>query len=147
MWTWFSVSDWHVQPLHKRLTLHGIHGIFGDIAVGLATGWTTEGSRVRVSVGSIIFSSPKCPDRLLRPTQPPIQWVTGALFRSKAAGAWNLPFISNECRGQANVDLYTHCPIPLRGLVLYWLSVWTLSYLYGIFGKRTVKAKGKQTFR
>jgi hypothetical protein len=117
MWTWFSVSDWQVQPLPNRLTLRGIHAILGDSAIGLATGWTSEESRVRVSVGSRIVSSPKCPGRLLGPTQPPIQWVTGALSRSKAAGAWNLPLISSECRGQENADLYIHCPISLRGLV------------------------------
>jgi hypothetical protein len=51
-----------------------------DSAVGIATGYAPDdrGVRVRVQVGSRIFSSPSY--RLaLGLTQPPIQWVPGAL--------------------------------------------------------------------
>jgi hypothetical protein len=53
-----------------------------DRVVGIATGYVLDdqGVAVRVPVGSRIFSSPRRPDRL-RPTQPPIQWVPGALSR------------------------------------------------------------------
>jgi hypothetical protein len=47
---------------------------------------------------------------VLGPTQPPIQWVPGAVTPGgKATGA---------CRGQEFVDLYTHSPIRLRSVVL-----------------------------
>jgi hypothetical protein len=54
-----------------------------DSAVGIATGYGLDekGVGVRVSVESTIFSSPRRPDRLWGSTQPPIQWVTGALSR------------------------------------------------------------------
>jgi hypothetical protein len=42
-----------------------------------ATGWMIE-FRVRGGAGNI-FSSPPRPDLLWGPTQPPIQWVLGAL--------------------------------------------------------------------
>jgi hypothetical protein len=50
-----------------------------DSAVGIATGYGLDDRvvGVRVPVGSIIFSTASRP--ALRPTQPPIQWVTGAL--------------------------------------------------------------------
>jgi hypothetical protein len=38
-----------------------------------------EGLEFRVLVGSMILSSPRHPDPLWGPTQPPIQWVLGAL--------------------------------------------------------------------
>jgi hypothetical protein len=41
-------------------------------------GLDDRGVGVRVPVGSRIFSSPRRPERL-RSTQPPIQWVPGAL--------------------------------------------------------------------
>jgi hypothetical protein len=52
-----------------------------DSPVGIATGYGLDdlGLGVRVPVGSRIFSSPNCPDRLLSATQPPIQWVQEAL--------------------------------------------------------------------
>jgi hypothetical protein len=53
-----------------------------DSSVGIATGYgfNGRGVEVQVAVGSRIFSSPRRPDRLWGPTQPPIQWVLGALF-------------------------------------------------------------------
>jgi hypothetical protein len=52
-----------------------------DSVVGIATTYRLDdrGVGVRVPVESRIFSSPDRPDRLLRSTQPPIQWVPGAL--------------------------------------------------------------------
>jgi hypothetical protein len=52
-----------------------------DSAVGIATAYGLDdlGDGVRVPVGSRISSSLRRPDRFLGPTQPPIQWVRGAL--------------------------------------------------------------------
>jgi hypothetical protein len=44
-----------------------------------------RGVGVRVTVASRIFSSSSRP--ALGPTQPPIQWIPGALSPGKAAGA------------------------------------------------------------
>jgi hypothetical protein len=50
-----------------------------DSAVGIVTGYWLDdrGVGVRVPVGSRIFSTSSRP--ALGPTQPPIQWVPGAL--------------------------------------------------------------------
>jgi hypothetical protein len=61
-----------------------------DSAVDIATGYrlNDRGVRVRVSVGAKIFPTASRPD--LGPTQPPIQWVPGALsgrVGGKVAGA------------------------------------------------------------
>jgi hypothetical protein len=53
-----------------------------DSVVGIATGYGLDdrGVGVRVPVGSIIFSSPRRPDRFWGPpAQSPIQWVPEAL--------------------------------------------------------------------
>jgi hypothetical protein len=51
-----------------------------DSAVGIETGYGLDdrGIGVQVPVGSRIFSMSS--KTTLRPTQPPIQWVPGALF-------------------------------------------------------------------
>jgi hypothetical protein len=59
-----------------------------DSVVGIATGYGLDdrGVGVRVPVGSRIFSTSSRP--ALGPTQPPIQWVPGALSPwGNAAGA------------------------------------------------------------
>jgi hypothetical protein len=48
------------------------------------------------------------------PTQPPIEWVPGAL----SPGVKRT--VANLCRGQEYVDFYIHAPIRLN-------DVWTLS--------------------
>jgi hypothetical protein len=52
-----------------------------DSAVGIATDYGLDGWGVAVwvLVGARIFSSPHCPDQFWGPTQPPIQWVPGAV--------------------------------------------------------------------
>jgi hypothetical protein len=72
-----------------------------DSVVGIATGYRLDdrGVGVRVPVGSRIFSSPRRPDRLWGPTQPPIQWVPWALS----------PGVSGR-----GVKLTTHLQLVLR---------------------------------
>jgi hypothetical protein len=52
-----------------------------DSSVGIATsyGLDERGVGVRVPVGSRILSSPNRPGRLLKCTEPPIQWIPWAL--------------------------------------------------------------------
>jgi hypothetical protein len=49
--------------------------------VGVATGYelADRGVGVLIQVGANIFSSPRRPARIWGSTQPPIQWVPGAL--------------------------------------------------------------------
>jgi hypothetical protein len=71
-----SVLFYFILPLYKIYSLQIRNRVS---AVGIETGYGLEnrGVGVRVPVGSRIFSTSS---RLaLRPTQPPIQWVTGAL--------------------------------------------------------------------
>jgi hypothetical protein len=67
-------------PLHFLFYFHYFSPRSRDSAVGIAIGYGLDdgGVGVRVPVGSRIFSSPRRPDRL-RPTQPHIQWIPGAL--------------------------------------------------------------------
>jgi hypothetical protein len=66
----------------------------GDSAVGIATGYALDGRGVgvRVPVEARFFSTPRPPNRFWGPPNPPVQWVPGALFRGKAAGAWTTWF-------------------------------------------------------
>jgi hypothetical protein len=50
-----------------------------DSSVGIATAYGLDDRRVGVAVWSRIFSFPRCPDPVLGPTQPPIQWEPGPL--------------------------------------------------------------------
>jgi hypothetical protein len=49
-----------------------------DSSVGIAIGYGLDdrGVGIEVTVGSRTFSCPRCPNR---PTQPPIQWIPGAI--------------------------------------------------------------------
>jgi hypothetical protein len=80
-------------------------------------GWMT-GVRLRVLVGSRIFSSPHHPDQLCSSTQPPIQWIPGALSLGvKWLGheADHSPPTNAEIK---KMDLYIHSPIHLHDIGL-----------------------------
>jgi hypothetical protein len=87
--------------------------------VGIATGYRldNQGVAVRVPVVSRIFSTSS---RLaLGSTQPPTQWVPGALsLGGKAGGIWGWVLTSNECQGQEIVDLCIHSPMRIHGVML-----------------------------
>jgi hypothetical protein len=84
-----------------------VHCVSPRSAVGIATGWMTEGSEFESRWGQE-FS-------LLHVVQTgsgvhlTYPMGTGGSFSGdKAAGAWSWPLTSNQCRGQANIDLYIH---------------------------------------
>jgi hypothetical protein len=66
-----------------------------DSVVGIVTGYALDdgGVRVRVSVGSRMFSSARHPDRLCRPPNLS-NGYRGSFSGGKAAGAWSWPFTS-----------------------------------------------------
>jgi hypothetical protein len=64
-----AVLDDPVTPKHVEFTRN--HRLSADYYTGV---------RVRVPVGSRIFSSPRCPDAALELTQP-IQWVPAVFPR------------------------------------------------------------------
>jgi hypothetical protein len=92
-----------------------------DSSVGIATGYGLDGRGVvaRVPVGARIFYSPRRPDRFWgHPASYPMgTGGGGTFFGSKAAGAWNWPLTSNQCRDPEYMDLYIHSPIRLHGTV------------------------------
>jgi hypothetical protein len=52
-----------------------------------------------------------CPDRLLRPTQPPVQWVLGFLSPGQsAAGAWRWPLTPYLVQRSRMSRSYTSSP-------------------------------------
>jgi hypothetical protein len=53
----------------------------------------------------------------VHPTSYPMG-TAGSFPGGKVAGVWNWQLTSNYCRGQENVDLYTHSPICLHCVVL-----------------------------
>jgi hypothetical protein len=102
-----------------------VHNRSQDSVVGIATsyGLYDRGVGVRVPVGSRFFSSPKRPDR--RSTQPPIQWVPGALspgVKQPEREVDHSPPTSTEVK---KMWIYTSTPIRLHGVVLNYLSTGT----------------------
>jgi hypothetical protein len=89
-----------------------------DSSVSVSTGYGLDdwGVRVRVPVGSRIFSSPNRPDRL---------WGPPNLLFSEYRRLWSWPLTFSYCRGQENMDLYSHSPIHLYFVVLNSLSTRT----------------------
>jgi hypothetical protein len=87
--------------------------------LSIATGYGLEDRRVgvQVPVGTRISSMSSRP--ALGSTQPPIQWVPGALSpgvnRTGREADHSPP---NKCGVQENMDLYIHSPIRLHGVVL-----------------------------
>jgi len=60
-------------------------GVDRDSAVGIATRYELDGPRIEFRRGRHF----PYPYRLtLRPTQPPVQWVSGLFTGGKAARAW-----------------------------------------------------------
>jgi hypothetical protein len=70
----------------------GAHGMSRDSIAGVVTGYGLDsgGVRVRVPVGSVIFSSPSRPDRLWRPSN-----LLYNGYRGKVAVAWSWPLTSS----------------------------------------------------
>jgi hypothetical protein len=68
-----------------------------DSSVGIVTGYRLDdqGVRVRVPVGSRMFSSPSHPDRLWGPPSLLYKGTGGSFPWGKAAGAWSWPLASN----------------------------------------------------
>jgi hypothetical protein len=73
-----------------------------DNAVGITIGYGLDdgGVGVRVPVRSRMFSTSS--RSVLGSTQPPIEWVLGITRPEREAD-----HISNQCRSQESVDLYT----------------------------------------
>jgi hypothetical protein len=103
-----------------------------DSAVGTVTGYGPDAQEVgvRVPVGSRILSPPHRPDRLWGSRNLLSNQYWGLFPRGKAAGAWSWPFPPVRDRGQENVDLHTHSPICLQGVVLNFLSRKTLPFTF-----------------
>jgi hypothetical protein len=69
----------------------------GDSAVGISTGYGLDDQevRVRVPVGTRIFTSPCRPDRLCGPPNLLSNGTGGSFPGGKEAGAWSWPLTSN----------------------------------------------------
>jgi hypothetical protein len=77
------------------LTLRKGHRL--TVGAGIANGYGLYNRRVRVwvPVGSIIFSSPRHPDRLWGPPSLLSSGYRGSFAGDKAAGVWSWPLTSN----------------------------------------------------
>jgi hypothetical protein len=109
----------------KILNIHIERSLNSGIGIATVYGLDNRGvgvRRVRVPVGSGIFSSPSCPDRFWGPPNLLYNRYQGSFPGGKAASAWSWPLSSNYCRGQANVDLYINPLICLNGIVLNLLN-------------------------
>jgi hypothetical protein len=88
-------------------------------SVGIATDYGLDDRMIRVRIprGAVLFDTASRP--ALRPTEPPIQWVPGALFlgvnRPGREADHSPPYSAEvkEC-----VELYLHSPICPHGVVL-----------------------------
>jgi hypothetical protein len=92
-----------------------------DNSVGIALGYGLDdrSSRVRVSAGLGIFLFTTASRTILEPTQPPFQWVPGALSLGvKRPGCEADHFPPSSAEVKECVELYLHSPIRLHGVVL-----------------------------
>jgi hypothetical protein len=93
-----------------------------DRSVGraLGHGLGDRGSGVRFSGGGLgIFLFTTVSRTALGPTQPPIQWETGALSLGvKRPGREAYHSLPSNADVKERVDIYLHSPIRLHGLVL-----------------------------
>jgi len=67
-----------------------------DCVVGITTSYGRGSNPVRARDFSLL---PNRPDRLLSPTQPHIQWVSGCFPEGKAPWEWSWPLSSIKRRG------------------------------------------------
>jgi hypothetical protein len=82
-------------------------------------GLDDRGSRVRFPRGLGIFLFTTASRTALVPTQPPIQWVPGALSLAvKRAGREADHSPPSIAEVKQSVELYLHSPIHLHGVVL-----------------------------
>jgi hypothetical protein len=78
-------------------------------------------SGVRFPAGLGIFLFTTASRTALGPTQPPIQWVPGAIslgVKRPGREADHSPSSSAEVKNEECVELYLHSPIRLDGVVL-----------------------------
>jgi hypothetical protein len=80
-----------------------------------ATGWTIG---VRFSAGPGVFLFTTASRKALGPTQPPIQWVPGALSLWVKRPGREADHSSPSAEVKEYVELYLHSPILLHGVVL-----------------------------
>jgi hypothetical protein len=104
IWEWWEFTD----ILH--LTSHSQHDS-RDSSVGIALGYGLDdrGSRVRFPAGAGIFLFTTAYRTALGPTQPPIQWVPGALsleVKWQVREADHSPPLSAEVK--ECVEIYLH---------------------------------------
>jgi hypothetical protein len=133
-WHFISLYAWHssqnkvpLQPVQRSR----------DSSVSIAIGYGLNGQGSIPGKGKILFSSPQHPD-WLGPTQPPIQWVPGALpLGVKRPGREVTTHLHLVLRSRM-VELYLHSPIRIHGVVLNSLSTettlpftsWTIHLVY-----------------
>jgi hypothetical protein len=92
-----------------------------DSSVSIATGYGLDGRVVGVRVKNFHFSTSSRP--ALGYTQPPIQWVPGALSPGvKRPGREADHSLPTSAEIKKNIDLHIHVPIRLHGIVLSQLS-------------------------
>jgi len=88
--------------------------------------------------GQTIFSFPYPPRPTMRPTQPPLQWVSELLVRSNAPGAWCC--LPNPTEGENKHERsYTSTPPLLHSC---FLGSWVVLIFYFRVYERTVALTG-----
>jgi hypothetical protein len=85
---------------------------------GIATGWTTKESRLNSRQEQEIFLSSIMSRPALEPTQPPVQWVPGAVYPGIKRQGVKLTTLLHLVPMLRMVELYLHSPIHFHGVVL-----------------------------
>jgi hypothetical protein len=110
-----SISSFHLKEFGLNLVL--VDSMSRDSVVGIATGYGLDnrGVGVRVPVGSRIFSAPRRP---WSPLNLLSNGCRGSFPRGESGRDVKLATHSQVVSRQENVDLYSHSPILLHGVVV-----------------------------
>ena len=93
-------------------------GVGRDSSIGIATSYGLDDLRIQ---SRLQRDFPHPSTRILRPTQPPVQWVQGVLPGSKVAGAWRWPPTSSRAEVDERIELYLCSSCGLSWQIIAWI--------------------------
>jgi hypothetical protein len=119
-YVWF----WYLYISITSLSLRSQQTIESRVDLS-ATGYGLDGRGLNPGRSNIFLFS-KASKPILRPSQPPIQWVPGSIS-PEVKRRWREADYSLPSSGEVKmVELYLHSFMGLQGIVLNEMSTWTI---------------------